>query len=214
MKPGHWQDDAHVPYCYLTGSKFSLFLLYGQRFPRNWPIFIIQCNAYGWNLVTGKSSRSCTDAHFLRRDGGGDQNWADFRCNGFQDIDRFSKLPCLGMKLSLPFGKNSSRCMHTLFLPQGVDIELIFTLWASYIYALSVRGSRNWAHFRPTDSGFRDTWCFSKFSYLGMKLDHWQKLHELHLHSLSTTEGRNSAYFRSMGNSYQHRAIFHLNYAH
>ncbi len=34
-------------------------------------------------------------------------------------------------------------------------------------------------YFRSTGSGFRDTGRFSKLPYLGMKLDHWQKVPEV-----------------------------------
>ncbi len=46
MKPAHWPKfqklhNAHIHSFYLRGSKLSLFLLYRQRFPTNWPIFKI-----------------------------------------------------------------------------------------------------------------------------------------------------------------------------
>ncbi len=86
-----------------------------------------------------------------------------------------------------------SFCTYTLFLPQGVEIELIFALrravsevqaifqnyhiwawnWPSFrscIYTLSTPWGRNWAYFRSTDSGFWDTGQVSKLPYLGIKL--------------------------------------------
>ncbi len=59
------------------------------------------------------------------------QIWAYLRCmgSGFRDTDRYSKLPYLGMNLAI--GQSSRSCTYTLFLPQGVEIELIFTLRAA-----------------------------------------------------------------------------------
>ncbi len=54
--------------------------------------------------------------------------------NGFRDIDQFSNLPYLDMKLGI--GKISRSCTYTLFLPQGVEIEVIFCLWESCTYTL------------------------------------------------------------------------------
>ncbi len=87
---------------------------------------------------------------------------------------------------------------HVLaFYPQGVEIELIFTLqavvseiWGDFqnyriylgmtlhwqkiqklhIYPFLPAGGQNWAHFCSTGSGFWDVGQFSKLPYLGMKL--------------------------------------------
>ena len=61
-------------------------------------------------------------------------------------------------------------CTYTLFLPQGVEIELIFTLRA----AVSEITSQ-----------------FSKVPYLGTKLGHWPKFQKLNIYSLSSPRGRN-----------------------
>ena len=58
--------------------------------------------------------------------------------------------------------------IYTLFLPQGVKIELIFALRVAV---------------------FRNTGRFFKLPYLGMKLGHWQKFQKLYIHSLSTPGG-------------------------
>ncbi len=54
----------------------------------------------------------------------------------------------------------------TLFLPQGVEIELFFP---------------------STGSHFQDIGRFSKLPYLAIKLSHWPKFQKLHIHSLSTS---------------------------
>ncbi len=46
--------------------------------------------------------------------------------SGFRDTDHFSKLSYLGMKLGN--WPNSRSCTYNLFLPQGVEIKLIFAL--------------------------------------------------------------------------------------
>ncbi len=58
------------------------------------------------------------------------RNWAYFHSmgSGFQDTSGFSKLPYLGMK---PGHWPKFQKLHIHFLPQGVEIELIFTLWAA-----------------------------------------------------------------------------------
>ncbi len=52
----------------------------------------------------------------------GARNWdySHSMGSGFRDTGRFSKVSYLGM--------NSRTCTYSLFLPQGVEIELIFTL--------------------------------------------------------------------------------------
>ncbi len=87
-------------------------------------------------------------------------------------------------------------CTYTFFLLQGVEIDLIFGLWAAVskiwadfqnghiwarnlpisqtakccTYSLSIPGSQNWAYFHSTGSGVWDTGQFSNLPYLGMKL--------------------------------------------
>ena len=60
------------------------------------------------------------------------RNWAYFHSTGssFLDTGRFWKLPYLGMK-HLAIGQTYGSCTYTLFLRQGVEIELIFALQAA-----------------------------------------------------------------------------------
>ena len=71
-----------------------------------------------------------------------------------------------------------------------------------HIYLLSTSGGRNWAYFRSTTSGFRDTGQFSKLLYFGMKLGHWPKFQALHIYCLSTLGGEKWAYFHSTGRGF------------
>ncbi len=68
---------------YLSRSKLSLFLLYGQRFPRYWPFFS-KLPYLGINLAAGKSSKV---AHTPLSTQLG-RNWGYFRSmvSGFQEI--------------------------------------------------------------------------------------------------------------------------------
>ena len=56
-------------------------------------------------------------------------------------------------------------------------------------------------------SSFRDMGRFSKLAYLGMKLDHWQKIQNLHISSLSAHIGWKLSlyclYFHSRGSSFR-----------
>ena len=58
------------------------------------------------------------------------------------------------------------------------------------------------------DSGFRDTDRFSKLPYLGIKLGHWPMCQMLHIWSLSTSGGRNWAYFHSTGSGFRDTGRF------
>ena len=51
-----------------------------------------------------------------------------------------------------------------------------------HMYTLLTTWGRNWAYFRSTDSGFRDTGRFSKLIYLGIKLGLRPKFQKLHIH--------------------------------
>ncbi len=97
-------------------------------------------------------------------------------------------------------------CTYTLFLPQGVEMELIFDLWAAvfdirncHIWAWNLaKSSRSCTYrlsvylpqgekfelifdlfifYRP--SSFQDMGWFSKLPHLGMKLGHWPKFQKL-----------------------------------
>ncbi len=116
----------------------------------------------------------------------------------------------------------------------GVEIELIFTLWAavsqiyadfqnchiwawnfvigqnarSRIYTLSTPRGQFWTYFRSTGSSFWDTGRFSKLPYLGMRLGHWPKSQKLHIYPRSTPRGRNWAYFCSTGRGLRDKGRF------
>ncbi len=82
---------GHILCFYLSRSKLSLFLLYGQRFPRYWP-FSLKIAIFGhetWPLA--KIPR----LHIHPLSTQLVWNWAYFRSmvSGFQDNGRFSKLP-------------------------------------------------------------------------------------------------------------------------
>ena len=89
------------------------------------------------------------------------------------DMGRFSY--CHICAWNLAIDKSSKSCTCTLFLPQGVKIELIYALCA-------------W------DAGF-----FSKLPYLGTKLGYWQHFKKLNIQctGISTPRHRNWAYFCS-----------------
>ncbi len=126
---------------------------------------------------------------------------------------------------------------HILFLPQGVEIELTFALWAAIseiradfqnchiylgmklgklvakvphtlVYSRSTPGGQNWSYFCFMGSGFRYTGQVLKLPYLGMKLGHWPKFQKLHTYSLSTLGSRNWVYFCSTGSCFQDTGPF------
>ena len=121
-----------------------------------------------WKLATGQKTRNGT--YTLSNPGG--QNWDHSRStgSGFQDTGRFSKFSYMGI--------NFRSCIYTLFLPQGVEIELIVALWAA---VSEVQAN------------------FQKLPYLGMKLGKWPKFQKLHIYPLSTPGGRNWGYFLLYG---------------
>ena len=108
------------------------------------------CHIWAWILVIGQSSRRCTYVYTLfppqgGGKGGGGQNWVYFWSMGssFRHTGRVSKLPYLGMKLG-HWPSRSSTCAP--FLPQGVEIKLIFTLRAavSEIFKTVIFGYETW----------------------------------------------------------------------
>ena len=114
-------EVAHILAVCPKGAKLNLFLSNGQRFPRNWPIFN-SIFIFGHN--TWPLAKVPEVAHILSFYPEG-RNWAYFcsRGSSFRDTGPFSKLPYLGMKLN---GQSARSCTYTLFLPQGVKIEVIF----------------------------------------------------------------------------------------
>ncbi len=228
MKLGHWPkfQRLHIYSLYLRGSKLSLFLLYGQWFPRYGHTFKICIFGH----ETWQVARVTEVAQYPLSTPWG-QNWAYFRSmgSGFWDMGRFSKLPYSGMKLghcpkfqkfhiyslSTQGGRNWAYFHSTgsAFWDTGQLSKLPYLgmkLGSSkpkfqklYIYSLSTPWGQNWAYFRSMGSGFRDTGRFSKLPYLGMKLGSWPKCQKLPIQSLSTTGGRNQAYFHSTGSGFQ-----------
>ncbi len=89
------------------------------------------CHIWAWNLAIGQSARSCTKSLSFYPNGSNLSLYFCSKGSGFWDIGRFSKLPYLGMKLGDSFGQSSRSCTFTLFLPQGIEIELIFALRAA-----------------------------------------------------------------------------------
>ena len=125
--------------------------------------------------------------------------------------------------------------IYTPFLPQGVEIDLIFALQAmvskiradfklpmfghetlllptvpevALVLPFYPQGGRSWDYFRSMSSGFRDMGRFSNLPYLCMKLGHWLKFQKLHIYSLSTPGGRNWAYFCSTGSGFRDTGWF------
>ena len=135
-------EIAHMLSFYPSGSKFSLFWLYGQQFPRYGPIF---------KIAIGQSSRSCTHTPYLPSGGGGGLVLFSLYEQRFLRYGVIFKIYIFGHD-TWPLTKDPE-VAHTLsFYPRG--------------------GGGNSAYFLCTDSGFRDTDRFSKLLYLGMKLGH------------------------------------------
>ena len=135
--------------------------------------------------------------------------------SGFRDTDRFSNLPYLAWKLAIG-------STYTLFLPSGSKLSLLLLygqrfpsggpfsklsmahIWAWNLAAgkssrnstytlLSTPRGWNWAYFLLYRQRLPRHWRFFKIViFLGMKLGSWQKIHKLHIYSLSTSRGRNS----------------------
>ncbi len=106
---------------------------------------------WAWNVASGKFPEV---AHTLLSTPGG-QNWACFRStgSGFRDTGRFSKLPYLGMTLG---HKKSKSCIYTLFLPKGIEIELIVALQtAVFKIRTDFLNCHSWAWNLVTDKTFR-----------------------------------------------------------
>ena len=118
----------------------------------------------------------------------------------------------LCLRTNLAICQSSRICTYTStsFLPQGSKLSLfslyeqrflryvpIFKIaifghdtWSlakipevAHIASFYPRG--NWAYFRSTGSGLRDTGGFSKLPYLGVKLGHSPKFQKLHIYFLN-----------------------------
>ena len=90
------RSTTYILSFYPRGSKLTLFLLYGQQFPRYEAIFKLPYLAMKlchWTKLQ--------KLHIYSLSTLGDRNWVYFRSMGssFRDMGQFSKLPYLGMKL-------------------------------------------------------------------------------------------------------------------
>ncbi len=110
MKLAIGQSSKRWPYTVSTGSKLSLFLLYGHQFLGYGPILKIAI--FGHETCSLAKVPEVSHIHFLPQGEG--RNWAYFLSmdSGFRYTGDFSKLPYLGMTL----GQN----MHIKFqIPPG-----------------------------------------------------------------------------------------------
>ncbi len=171
-----------------------------------------------------KSARSCISTLALSTLGG--RNWAYFcyTSSGFWDMDRFWKLPYLGMK---PGTCNKCQKLHmdplstpgsklVLFRSTGRSFRDTGRFWKFPYLGMKPgiwkkcqthgpffypKGSK-FRLFCSTGSGFRDTGRCWKLLYLGMKPGTWKKLKKLHMSPLSTPWDRNWTYFHSTGSGF------------
>ncbi len=92
------------------------------------------------------------------------------------------------------FEKSSRSCTLTLFLAQGVEIELIFSLRIPETAAVY----------------FSDTGQFSKFTYmyLGMKPGIWKKFQKLHMDPYTTPKGSKLSLFSLYGQPFPSYGAF------
>ena len=123
IKLGHWQKfhKLHIYSFYPRGSKWSLFSLYGQRFPRYRPIFKIAI--FGMKLAHWPKLH----IHTLYTPGG--RNWVYFQSTGSSSwyMGRFSKLPCLGINLG-HWQTFQQFYIYSTFHPNGLKLSLFFAL--------------------------------------------------------------------------------------
>ncbi len=118
-------EVAHILSFYPRGLQLSLFLVYGSGF---WDTGQFSTFPYlGMKLGHWPKIHICCLSTPKGR------NWAYF-CStgsGLRDTGWFSKLPYLGMKLGIG-PKVQQLHIYSLSTPvEGVDIELIFALWAA-----------------------------------------------------------------------------------
>ena len=175
MKHGHRPkfQKLRIPSFYPSGSKLSLFSLYGQLFPRYGPIFkisifgqqfprhgpIFKLTIYLGTKLVHWSKFQKLNIYPLSTPGS--QNWAYFRStgSGFRYTGRFVKLSCLGIKL----GQSCRSCTYTLFLSQWVKLSLFLLYGQQFLkYGLWI------------------------LPYLGMKLCNLPVFQKLHIYPLST----------------------------
>ncbi len=137
----------------------------------------------------------------------------------------------LAKVLEVAHTQSSRSCTYTRFLFQGVEIELIFTLWAAvskiwadfqnWVWNLAIgQSSRSCTYtlFLPQGgeieliftlwAAVSKIWGDFQNCHLDMKLDKWPKFQKLHLYPLSAPRGRNWAYFHSTGSSFRDMGRF------
>ncbi len=149
------------------GLKLRLLSLYGQRFLRYRPIFIIA----KFGHETWPLAKVPEVAHIL-----------SFYPRGSK-LSRFLLYRQQFLRYG-PIFKIAIYEHETWSLEKVPEVAHIYIY--IYIYSLSIPRGRNWAYFHSTGSGFRDTGHFSKLPHLGMKYGHWPKFKKLHICSLST----------------------------
>ncbi len=130
MKPGIWKKSAKS--CAWTlflpqVAKIEVVFALGAAVSEIRPNFE-NCHIWTWKL---EFEKKCQKLHMDLLSTPGGRNWAYFHFmgSGFRDTGRFWKLPYLGMKPEI--WKSARNCLWTLFLPQGVEIKLIFALWVA-----------------------------------------------------------------------------------
>ncbi len=168
---------------YPKGSKWGIFSLYGQRFPRYGPIFKITLFRYEtWPLT--KYSEVAYMVSFYPRG----LKLSLFLLYG-QRFPRYGlifKIAILGHE-TCELAKVPETA-HTLsFYPRG-----------------STPGGWKWAYSCSTDNSFRDTARFSKLPYLDMKLNLVtdKRFRNLHIYTLSTPGGMTLSLFSLCGQQF------------
>ncbi len=163
MKPGIWKmcQTLHMdPLSAPGGSKFSLFSLDNQQFPRyglilKIPIFVHEA----WNLKK-----------------------APYKLH-------MDPLSTPGVEIDLTFTLWSMHVVSEIhtdlqnYLIWAWNLEFEKMCQKFHMDPLSTSRGRNWAHFRSAGSGFR----ISKLPYWSMKNGIWKKCQKLHMDPLSTT---------------------------
>ncbi len=140
MKLGKWPKFQKLHIYSLSnpeGSKLSLFLLYGQRFPRYGPIFkIVIFGHETWQVAKVPEVAHIGLLSFYHRGS--------------------------TLSLLLLYGQQFLTCRPISILPYlGIKLLKRSEFQKLHIYSLSTPAGRNWAYFCSTRSGFRDTGHFS-----------------------------------------------------
>ncbi len=149
MQLGHWPkfQKLHIHYLNPKGVTWAaLFSLYVQHFPSYGLIFKITIFVH----ETWPQAKVPEVAHILSVNSRGSK-WSLFSLfeQWFPRYRPISKLPYWAWNMATD--QSSRSCTHTLFQPlMGVEIELIFTLWAavSKIWAdfkIAIFGHESWS---------------------------------------------------------------------